>query len=95
MDDHNPRNTPTAVITQALARGSVIGLQVGCLAVAVTIGALLLGLWLDGQLHTGPWLTIGLLIVSVPISVFVIFRFALRAARSLNRRGEQHEDKSA
>ena len=92
MNDNNPKFPP---VGKALAQGSVIGLQVGCLAVAVTIGALLLGLWLDGQLHTSPWLTIGLLIVSIPISVFVIFRFALRAARSLNPRNEQHEDKSA
>jgi F0F1-type ATP synthase assembly protein I len=95
MDGNNPRDTSTAIITRALAQGSAIGLQVGCLAVVITIGALLLGLWLDGQLHTSPWLTIGLLIVSMPISVFVIFRFALRAARTLNQRSKQHEDKSA
>ena len=82
-------------MSKALAQGSFIGLQVGCSAVAVTIGALLLGLWLDGQLHTRPWFTLILLILSMPVTVFLIYRLALRAARSLQAREQQQEkDKS-
>ena len=94
MMDNNPKNPPVADLSKSLARGSVIGLQIGCAAVVLTIGALLLGLFLDGQLHTKPWLTIALLLVSMPISVYVIFRLALRAARSGPDRGRQSgEDK--
>ena len=94
MNENNPKLPPVASIGKSLAQGSVIGLQVGCVAVAVTIAALLLGLWLDGQLHTRPWLTIILLLVSMPISVYTIFRFALRAARSAQAERQQGEDKS-
>jgi F0F1-type ATP synthase assembly protein I len=94
MNDNDPNRSPVATVSKALARGSLIGVQVGCLAVVVTIGALVLGLWLDGILHTRPWLTIILLLLSMPVSVFTIFRFALRAARSAQRQEHQQgEDK--
>jgi F0F1-type ATP synthase assembly protein I len=89
MNENNPKYPPVATVGKALAQGSVIGVQVGCMAVVVTIGALLLGLWLDGQLHTRPWLTIILLLISMPLSVYIIFRFALRAARTAQARERQ------
>ena len=91
MDDKNSQPSPAATMSKALAQGSFIGLQVGCSAVAVTIGALLLGLWLDGQLHTRPWFTLILLILSMPVTVFLIYRLAQRAARSLQAREQQQE----
>jgi F0F1-type ATP synthase assembly protein I len=94
MNDNNPKTSTVASVSDGLKQGSVIGVQIGCLAVIITIGALLLGLWLDGLLHTSPWLTLALLIISLPISVFVVFRFALRAARRLNERNAKPEDKS-
>jgi F0F1-type ATP synthase assembly protein I len=95
MDDKHSQPSLAATMSKALAQGSFIGLQVGCSAVAVTIGALLLGLWLDGQLHTRPWFTLILLILSMPVTVFLIYRLALRAARSLQTREQQQEkDKS-
>jgi F0F1-type ATP synthase assembly protein I len=94
MDENNPKTPPVATLNQSLIQGGKIGLQIGCAGVVLTIGALLLGLWLDGQLHTKPWVTIVLLIVSMPISVYVVFRLAQRAAYSAQRR-ERHsgEDK--
>ena len=95
MNDNSPKDSQATTISKALAEGSFIGIQVGCLAVAVTIGALLLGLWLDSQLHTRPWLTIILLLVSTPIAVFLIYRLAQRAARSIQAREQQKvKDKS-
>lgn len=95
MDDKDSQPSPAANISKALAHGSFIGLQVGCSAVAVTIGALLLGLWLDGQLHSRPWFTLILLVLSMPVTVFLIYRLAQRAARSLQSREQQQErDKS-
>ncbi len=94
MNENNPKTSPVASVSDGLKQGSVIGVQIGCMAVVITLGALLLGLWLDGLLHTSPWLTIGLLLISMPLSVFAVFRFALRAARLLNARNEKLEDKS-
>jgi len=81
MNDHKPEPSQFASISRALAQGSAIGLQAGCLGAGVVIGGLLLGLWLDGQLHTRPWLTLGALAVSAVLSVYAIYRFALRAAQ--------------
>jgi F0F1-type ATP synthase assembly protein I len=55
--------------------------QVGCVTVIIIIGALLLGLFLDNLLDTRPILTILLILVSIPISLFSVVRIALSAAR--------------
>lgn len=89
MDENNPKNPPVAALNQSLIQGGKIGLQIGCAGVALTIGALLLGLWLDGQLHTKPWATLALLLASMPISVYVVYRLAQRAAAQSQRR-ERH-----
>ena len=86
MNDDKPESSQLASISRGLAEGSAIGLQAGCLGAGLVIGALLLGLWLDGQLGTRPWLTLGLLFVSMPISVYAIYRFALRTARVIQAR---------
>ena len=94
MDEHKPDNPPIAALSTSLAQGGIIGLKVGCAAVAVTIGALLLGLWLDGVLHTRPWLTLVLLLASMPVTVYIVYRLALREARLAQARERQSgEDK--
>jgi F0F1-type ATP synthase assembly protein I len=57
--------------------------QVGCVTVIIIIGAVLLGLFLDNLLGTEPILTIGLVLVSIPISLFIVVRIALSAARRI------------
>jgi F0F1-type ATP synthase assembly protein I len=91
MNEHNPKNPPVATLNQSLVQGAKIGLQIGCAGVVLTLGALLLGLWLDGQLHTKPWATLALLLASMPISVYVVFRLAQRAAYLAQRR-DRHSD---
>ncbi len=86
MNEHEPEPAPLATISQGLVQGSAIGVQAGCLGTGLVIGAMVLGLWLDGQLGTRPWLTLGLLFLSMPVSVYAIYRVALRAARSMQRR---------
>ncbi|HLF28038.1 MAG TPA: AtpZ/AtpI family protein [Anaerolineae bacterium] len=86
MNENDPKTRPPINVSRGLVQGSTIGVQAGCLAVAIVIGALLLGMWLDGQLHTRPWFTLGLLLVSAPLSVYAIYRFALRAARRIQAR---------
>ena len=49
----------------------------------IVVGALLLGLWLDRVLGTRPILTIVLLLVSIPISVYSLMRIALSTAAKI------------
>lgn len=53
--------------------------QVGCLTLAIVLAALFAGLWLDNQFHTRPLFTLVLVIGSVPVTLFVMFRAALGA----------------
>ena len=95
MNENHPKTPPLNSVGKGFAQGSAIGVQAGCLGVAIVIGALLLGLWLDGQLQTRPWFTLGLMLVSAPLSVYAIYRFALRAARRVQTRESlDQEDKS-
>lgn len=47
--------------------------QVGCLTLVIVIAAVLGGLALDSKLGTKPWFTIGLLVVSIPVSLALMF----------------------
>ena len=57
----------------------VIG-QVGCLTLVIILVALVAGLWLDNQFQTRPLFTIILMIVSMPITIFLMFRVVLTFA---------------
>lgn len=56
-----------------LTLASIAG-QVGCLTLAIIFVALFLGLWIDRSLDTRPLFTILLLIGSVPVTLFLMFR---------------------
>jgi magnesium-transporting ATPase (P-type) len=58
---------------------AVVAGQVGCLTLIIVLIAVLGGLWLDNQFQTRPVITILLVVVSVPISLFVMFA-VVRAA---------------
>ena len=47
--------------------------QVGCLTTVIVVGALLLGLWLDARMGTKPWMTVLTLILSVPVTLVLMF----------------------
>jgi F0F1-type ATP synthase assembly protein I len=70
-----PAKTPQNTLNLALA--SVAGLG-GCLVLVVVIAALFGGLWLDGVLNTKPLFTLVLVIGSVPVGIFVMYRVAMR-----------------
>jgi F0F1-type ATP synthase assembly protein I len=58
--------------------------QVGCVTIAVVLGALVVGLGLDKFLDTRPLFTILLLLGSVPVSLYILVRIALSAVAQLN-----------
>ena len=73
-----PVDQKTKIFNLTLA--SVAG-QVVCLTLLIVVGALFGGLWLDNRFDSKPMYTIGLLIVSIPISLGVMF-FVVRLAIS-------------
>lgn len=56
-------NTALAVLT-----GSV-----GCLTIVITGAAMFLGLWVDGKFDSKPWFTLGIMLLSLPLSLYVMF----------------------
>ena len=59
---------------------TVAGL-VGFLTLVIVLAALFGGLWLDNQFDTRPMFSVGLMIVSVPITLIMMF-WVVRAATS-------------
>ena len=50
---------------------AVIG-QVGCLTLIIVLAALFGGMWLDSYFDTRPMITVGLMIVSIPVTLLVM-----------------------
>lgn len=63
-----------------LTLASIAG-QVGCLTLVIIFVALFAGLWLDRYLDTKPLFTIVLLVGSVPVTLYLMFR-VVRVATS-------------
>jgi len=57
--------------------------QGGCVTVVVIFAALFVGLWLDAELHTKPLFTLLFIFTSIPVSLYLMLRVALGAARRL------------
>lgn len=59
-----------------MAVAVVVGLG-GFITLAIVMGVLLIGLAIDRALDTRPLFTIGLLVLSAPVSIFVMYRVAM------------------
>ena len=62
--------------------------QVGCLTLVIVLGAVFIGLWLDGIFQTRPWFTIGLVVASIPISVIMMVIVARLAVSKIKTEGQ-------
>ena len=83
----NPVSKPDrAQYTKNLALAGFTG-QVGFITLAIILVALLAGLWLDNQMATRPLFTILLLLASVPVTIFIMFRVALGFASKIKPAG--------
>jgi F0F1-type ATP synthase assembly protein I len=60
---------------------AIVAGQVGCLTLIIVIAALFAGLWLDSRMGTRPMFTISLMIISIPVTLFVMV-WTVRAATS-------------
>ena len=75
---------PAAAARASLQLAFTIMGQIGLLTAVAVIGSLALGLWLDRALETRPLFTILLLVGSFPVSMYIIYRIALRAVTKLH-----------
>ena len=74
--------SPLVILARALPP-AVVGAMVAQVALVVgglMIGALLLGMFLDARLGTRPALTLALAFISLPLSVWLTYRIALRTS---------------
>jgi F0F1-type ATP synthase assembly protein I len=65
-----------------LTLASVAG-QVGCLTLIVILAALFAGLWLDKTFNSKPIFTLVLMIISVPVTLVIMFRVVTAATKRI------------
>jgi len=80
MDQPEKQDKNRLQYAKNLTLASIAG-QVGCLTLIIIFLALFAGLWLDRYFDTRPLFTIVLLIGSVPVTLFLMFR-VVKAATS-------------
>jgi len=83
MNENKPKSPPPVSMGKALAQGSTIGVQAGCVSVVLVIVALVVGLWLDQAFNTPHIFVLGLLLVSIPVSLIAMVYTVLRSTRSM------------
>ena len=66
-----------------MAVAGVLGIG-GLITLGIVILFLLGGLWLDRAMNTKPLFTLLLMIVSAPISIFVMYRVAMNSISKMN-----------
>jgi F0F1-type ATP synthase assembly protein I len=84
---------------QKLLNLTLVGIvsQVGCVTLVIIIAALLLGLYIDSRFNTKPWFTIGLIVVSIPVSLvlmIVIVRAAMKKMKIETTLKTKQEEKN-
>lgn len=77
-------------VNQGIVLGAVVG-QVGCLTLLIVLAALFGGLWLDGVFDTKPFITIALMIASVPVTLVAMFWIVRKATARLQAQ-KSHKD---
>jgi F0F1-type ATP synthase assembly protein I len=68
--------------------------QVGCLTIVIIFAALLGGLWLDNQFGTRPLFIVGLLLVSVPVTLVTMFWVVRQATSRIKPQQSQGQGSS-
>lgn len=81
-------------LNQSVVLGVVVG-QVGCLTLIIILAALFIGLWLDNSFGTKPYLTILLMIASVPVTLIVMFWIVRKATSRLQNKPQNNNQQSS
>ncbi len=93
IDPQESANTGENLRVRNLTLAAFAGLS-GCFTVTIIVAALLIGLWLDAHFQQRGPFTIGLLLLSFPISLFVMVRTALGSVKSIRTQplNERHQE---
>jgi hypothetical protein len=78
----------------ALAVAGVL-LQVGCLTVIILLAALGGGLLLDTRFNSRPLFTLVLVLGSIPVTVYLLFRIVLSGTKRLQQANRPREDQAS
>jgi len=76
-----------------LSLAAIAGLA-GIVVVIIVVASLLLGMWLDAQTgRRGPF-TVGVVVLSIPITLFVVFRLVLWLVSAIQPPPKDEQDTS-
>jgi uncharacterized membrane protein YkgB len=67
-----------------LAAAGLAG-QIGCVIPVIILASVLLGLWLDKTFETGKVITLIMVLGSLPVSIYLTFRLAMRAVKDISQ----------
>jgi hypothetical protein len=81
-----PEKDPKTQVQRSanLAAAGLAG-QIGCVVPVIILGSVLLGLWLDKTFETGKIITLIMVLGSLPVSIYLTFRLAMRAVKEINQ----------
>ena len=85
IDEPNNKPKPSS---SNLTLAAILG-QVGCLTIVIIFVALFGGLWLDKYLDTKPLFTVGLMILSVPVTLLVMFWIVRTGIKKFKKDGNR------
>ncbi len=68
---------------------AIVAGQVGCLTLLIVLASIFAGLWLDNRFQTRPIITLILVLVSIPVSLVVMFWVARSAVGRLQKQVEE------
>ena len=93
MEELEQEKITESVPRQTALNMTIIGLvgQVGCFTLLILLASVFIGLWLDTQFGTRPWITIGMLIASIPIALVVMFFVTRKATDKFKREFESRQ----
>ena len=93
MEELEQEEVPESIPRQSALNMTIIGLvgQVGCLTLVILLASVFIGLWLDTTFGTRPWITIGMLIVSIPIALVVMFFVTRKTTDKFKREFESRQ----
>jgi len=89
-----PPTQDTQPESLALAVAGVL-VQVGCLTVIILLAALGGGLLLDTRFNTRPLFTLILVLGSVPVTVYLLFRIVLSGMKRMQQANRPREDQAS
>jgi hypothetical protein len=93
--NHSEKNRKPDLLNWALL--GLIG-QVGCVTFVIVLLVIFLGLWLDNQFGTRPFITMALVIASIPVSIILMLFLVRKGVDRIKDSfipGEKHKEEES